>query len=46
MGVVIGETTIIGMMFYYTRSSFGGTSLSKGKDPTIGDEVVVGSELK
>jgi serine O-acetyltransferase len=48
MGVVIGETTIIGNdVLLYQGVVLGGTSLSKGKrHPTIGDEVVVGSGAK
>ena len=48
MGVVIGETTIIGNdVLLYQGVVLGGTSLSKGKrHPTIEDEVVVGSGAK
>ncbi|MDO5850226.1 MAG: serine O-acetyltransferase [Methanobacteriaceae archaeon] len=48
MGVVIGETTIIGNdVLLYQGVVLGGTSLSKGKrHPTVEDNVVVGSGAK
>ncbi len=48
MGVVIGETTIIGDdVLLYQGVVLGGTSLSKGKrHPTVEDNVVVGSGAK
>ncbi len=48
MGVVIGETTIIGDdVLLYQGAVLGGTSLSKGKrHPTIGNGVVVGAGAK
>lgn len=48
MGVVIGETTIIGDdVLLYQGVVLGGTSLSKGKrHPTIGNGVVIGSGAK
>ena len=48
MGVVIGETTIIGDdVLIYQGVVLGGTSLSKGKrHPTLGNGVVIGSGAK
>ena len=48
MGVVIGETTVIGDdVTLYQGVTLGGTSWSKGKrHPTIGDGVVVGAGAK
>jgi serine O-acetyltransferase len=48
MGVVIGETTIIGDdVTLYQGVTLGGTSWNKGKrHPTIGDGVVVGAGAK
>ena len=48
MGVVIGETTIIGdEVTLYHGVTLGGTSLSKGKrHPSIGDRVTIGAGAK
>ncbi len=48
MGVVIGETTIIGNdVLLYQGVTLGGTGLQKGKrHPTIGNNVVVGTGAK
>lgn len=48
MGVVIGETTIIGDdVLLYQGSTLGGTGIVKGKrHPTIGNNVVVGAGAK
>ena len=48
MGVVIGETTIIGNdCTLYHGVTLGGTSLNKGKrHPTLGNDVVVGAGAK
>jgi serine O-acetyltransferase len=48
MGVVIGETTIIGDdVLLYQGVTLGGTGLEKGKrHPTIGNNVVVGTGAK
>jgi serine O-acetyltransferase len=48
MGVVIGETSIIGTdVTIYHGVTLGGTSLTKGKrHPTIGDRVVIGAGAK
>ncbi|MBN2453157.1 MAG: serine O-acetyltransferase [Candidatus Omnitrophica bacterium] len=48
MGVVIGETTIIGDdVLLYQGVTLGGTGLEKGKrHPTIGNNVVVGAGAK
>ena len=48
MGVVIGETTIIGdEVTLYHGVTLGGTSLNKGKrHPTIGDRVTIGAGAK
>ena len=48
MGVVIGETSIIGDdVLLYQGVSLGGTSLEKGKrHPTIGSNVVIGAGAK
>jgi serine O-acetyltransferase len=48
IGVVIGETTIIGNdVTLYQGVTLGGTSLAKGKrHPTLGDGVIVGSGAK
>lgn len=48
MGVVIGETTIIGnSVTLYQGVTLGGTSLQKGKrHPTLEDDVVVGAGAK
>jgi serine O-acetyltransferase len=48
MGVVIGETTIIGDdVLLYQGVTLGGTGLEKGKrHPTIGSNVVVGTGAK
>jgi len=48
MGVVIGETTIIGnRVTLYQGVSLGGISLNKAKrHPTLGDDVVVGAGAK
>jgi serine O-acetyltransferase len=48
MGVVIGETTIIGDdVLLYQGVTLGGTGLAKGKrHPTIGSNVVVGAGAK
>lgn len=48
MGVVIGETTIIGDdVLMYQGVTLGGTGLEKGKrHPTIGDNVVIGTGAK
>jgi serine O-acetyltransferase len=48
MGVVIGETTIIGdNVLLYQGVTLGGTGLEKGKrHPTIGDNVVIGGGAK
>lgn len=48
MGVVIGETTIIGdHVTMYHGVTLGGVSLEKGKrHPTIGDHVVIGAGAK
>lgn len=48
MGVVIGETTIIGnCVTLYQGVTLGGTSLEKGKrHPTLEDNVVVGAGAK
>jgi serine O-acetyltransferase len=48
MGVVIGETTIIGDdVLLYQGVTLGGTGLQKGKrHPTIGDNVVIGTGAK
>ena len=48
MGVVIGETTIIGDdVLLYQGVTLGGTGLQKGKrHPTIGNNVVVGAGAK
>lgn len=48
MGVVIGETTIIGDdVTLYQGVTLGGTSWNKGKrHPTLGDRVVVGAGAK
>ena len=45
MGVVIGETTIIGNdVLLYQGATLGGTGLEKGKrHPTIGNNVVIGT---
>jgi serine O-acetyltransferase len=48
MGVVIGETSIIGdNVLLYQGVTLGGTGLEKGKrHPTIGDNVVIGAGAK
>lgn len=48
MGVVIGETTVIGdNVLLYQGVTLGGTGLEKGKrHPTIGDNVVIGTGAK
>ena len=48
MGVVIGETTVIGNdCTLYHGVTLGGTSLNKGKrHPTLGNDVVVGAGAK
>jgi len=48
MGIVIGETTIIGNdVTLYQGVTLGGTSLNKGKrHPTLEDDVVVGAGAK
>ncbi|AMK15616.1 serine O-acetyltransferase EpsC [Methanobrevibacter olleyae] len=48
MGIVIGETTIVGDdVLIYQGVVLGGTSLSKGKrHPTVEDAVVIGSGAK
>ena len=48
MGVVIGETTIIGdNVLLYQGVTLGGTGLEKGKrHPTIGNNVVIGTGAK
>jgi len=48
MGVVIGETTIIGdNVLLYQGVTLGGTGLEKGKrHPTIGNNVVIGAGAK
>lgn len=48
MGIVIGETTIVGNdVLIYQGVVLGGTSLSKGKrHPTVEDAVVIGSGAK
>lgn len=48
MGVVIGETTIIGdNVLLYQDVTLGGTGLEKGKrHPTIGNNVVIGAGAK
>ena len=48
MGVVIGETSIIGNnVLIYHGVTLGGTSLNKGKrHPTIGDDVIIGAGAK
>ncbi|MDD5409703.1 MAG: serine O-acetyltransferase [Candidatus Omnitrophica bacterium] len=48
MGVVIGETTVIGNdVLLYQGSTLGGTGIVKGKrHPTIGNNVVVGAGAK
>ncbi len=48
MGVVIGETTIIGnYVLLYQGVTLGGTGLEKGKrHPTIGNNVVIGAGAK
>lgn len=48
MGVVIGETTIIGdNVTMYQGATLGGTGKEKGKrHPTIGDNVVIGAGAK
>jgi serine O-acetyltransferase len=48
MGVVIGETTIIGnSVLLYQGVTLGGTGLVKGKrHPTIGNNVVIGTGAK
>ncbi|MEW6170718.1 MAG: serine O-acetyltransferase EpsC [Candidatus Omnitrophota bacterium] len=48
MGVVIGETTIVGdNVLLYQGVTLGGTGLEKGKrHPTIGNNVVVGAGAK
>lgn len=48
MGVVIGETTVIGnCVTIYHGVTLGGTSMEKGKrHPTIEDEVVIGAGAK
>ncbi|MEA1880321.1 MAG: serine O-acetyltransferase [Campylobacterota bacterium] len=48
MGVVIGETTIIGDdVLIYQQVTLGGASTSKGKrHPTIGNNVVIGTGAK
>jgi len=48
MGVVIGETTVIGDdVLLYQGSTLGGTGIVKGKrHPTIGNSVVVGAGAK
>jgi len=48
MGVVIGETTVIGDdVLLYQGSTLGGTGIVKGKrHPTIGNNVVIGAGAK
>lgn len=48
MGVVVGETTIIGdNVLLYQGVTLGGTGKEKGKrHPTLGDDIVVGSGAK
>ena len=48
MGVVIGETSIIGNnVLIYHGVTLGGTSLNKGKrHPTIEDDVIIGAGAK
>jgi serine O-acetyltransferase len=48
MGVVIGETSIIGdAVLLYQGATLGGTGLEKGKrHPTIGNNVVIGGGAK
>jgi serine O-acetyltransferase len=48
MGVVIGETTVIGdNVILYQGVTLGGTGLQKGKrHPTIGNNVVIGCGAK
>ena len=48
MGVVIGETTVIGDdVLLYQQVTLGGTGLEKGKrHPTIGNNVVIGAGAK
>ncbi len=48
MGVVIGETTIIGNdVLLYQGVTLGGTGLQKGKrHPTVGNDVVIGAGAK
>ncbi|MDD5691360.1 MAG: hypothetical protein PHC37_06695, partial [Candidatus Omnitrophica bacterium] len=48
MGVVIGETTIIGDdVLLYQGATLGGTGIVKGKrHPTIGNNVVIGAGAK
>jgi serine O-acetyltransferase len=48
MGVVIGETTIIGnSVLLYQGVTLGGTGLQKGKrHPTLGNDIVVGAGAK